>query len=114
MATKKSSKKPASAPTSNEPLFRQKKEERAKTIATKYPAIVKALEAVGEAFEVVTPAEARSVSGFVRSQVATFCEERRAEAEQFRKEQRLKTLEEREARSEKWRSELAELRASMS
>lgn len=110
---KKTSKSPAGSSNGNVPLWRLKDEERIKAIITKYPQLDKPITMLCQAFEVIDPPDARVVSGYVRSRIAAFSEERRSEHDAFKKQKRLERLEAREAKASIWRAELDVLRADL-
>lgn len=117
MAAKKKAHKRAnndeSTNNGNTPLWRLKGEERDEGIFQRYPEMVKPIDALANAFEVVAPPDARVVSGFLRSRIASFSETRRGEHDAFRKEQKLKRLEGKEAEHRKALDELDALRVEL-
>ena len=117
MAMKKKARKGANGDTSgngNVVLWRLKDQERVDEINKRYPEFAKPLGALASAMEMVSPPDARVVSGFLRARIAAFSGERRNEHDAFRKEQKLKRLEGKEAKHEAALAELKTLRAELS
>ena len=94
-------------------LWRLKDQERIDEINKRYPEVVKPLTALASAFEVVAPPDARVVSGFLRSRIAAFSEERRNEHDAFRKQQKRDRLEVKAAKHKAALEELDALRAEL-
>lgn len=95
------------------PLWKLNGKEREEGILQRYPEMFKPVEALANAFEVVSPPDARVVSGFLRSRIASFSEARRGEHDAFRKEQKLKRLEAKESKHRKALEDLDALRAEL-
>lgn len=105
---KKAKKNVSSNGNGSSPLYRLKGQDKIKEILTRYPGIDKPISQLASAFEVITPNDARAVSGYIQSRIASFCAERLAERDAFRKQRRRDKL---DAEAEAMRSKLAELEA---
>jgi len=79
---------------------------RVNAIMEKYPQLDKPITELKEIFEVVSPNEARAVSGYVQSRIAAFCKTRLDERQEFQKQQKLDRL---AAKEEQYREKLDEL-----
>lgn len=115
MAVKKKARKSANGETSGngKVLWRLKDQERVDEINKRYPEFAKPLGALASAMELVSPPDARVVSGFLRSRIAAFSGERRSEHDAFRKEQKLERVEAKVAKHKAALQELAAVRAEL-